>query len=102
MRKVLGVTLPRHSCGTAASGKHQPRKRQMSSRWLEIRVIFSAQRLALAKAQHKLVASLLAIIPSLGLFPGMEALVSMLSHTASFQVTVATCKLPLGMLHHLS
>lgn len=63
------------------------RERRMSSHWLEIRVMFSAQSLALVKARHKMVTSLQAIKRSLGLFPGMEALVSALSHTASFQVT---------------
>lgn len=47
--------------------------------------MFSAQSLALVKARHKMVTSLQAIKRSLGLFPGMEALVS--THTASFQVT---------------
>lgn len=49
-----------------------------------------------------MVTSLLVIKTSLGLFPGMEVPVSILLHAASFQVTVATCKLPLEKLHHLS
>lgn len=73
----------------------------MSSHWLETRVV-SAQCLALVKARDRMVTSLLAIKTSLGLFPGMEVPVSILLHAASFQVTVATCKLPLEMLHHLS
>lgn len=40
--------------------------------------------------------SLLAIKRSLGLFAGMEALVSTLLHTVNFQVTVATCKFVFG------
>ena len=43
-----------------------------------------------------------AIKTSLGLFPGTEALVSILLPTAGFQVTVATGKLPLGTPHHFS
>lgn len=74
----------------------------MSSHWLKISVFLSAQCLALVKARDEMVTSLLAIKTSPGPFLGMEALVTILLHTASFRVTAATCKLPLGMLCRLS
>lgn len=43
MRKVLGVMLPAQRPGTAASGKRQLHERQVSSHWLEIRVVFSGR-----------------------------------------------------------